>query len=69
MSTVPTPRPAEDSRTRQRRYLIGGAVVIALLIAANALLDSRGAARDENEGRSNETHERDSPVPATTSVK
>ena len=69
MSTPPTPRPAADSRTRQRRYLIGGAVVIALLIAANALLDSHGAARDENEGRSNEAQQGNNPALPASSAK
>jgi hypothetical protein len=49
--------------------LIGGAAIIALLIAANALLDSHGAARDENEGRSNETQQGNNPAPPATSAK
>ena len=44
-------------------------MIIALLIAANALLDSRGAARDENEGRSNETQQGNNPAPPMTSAK
>jgi hypothetical protein len=63
MSTIPTPKPPEQTRRRQTRYLVGAGIVIAALVTALTLMDRQGASRDENRARSNENHSQNPPVP------
>jgi hypothetical protein len=67
MSTPPVSRPAGESQRRQRRYLVGAAVVVTSLIAALAILDRAGSSRYENRERSNPEQTQGSNVPPTTS--
>jgi hypothetical protein len=70
MSTAPQPKPPEQSKTRQRRYLIGAAVVLASTVAALVIMDRGGANRQENEGRSNQSQsEKKESVPATATAR
>jgi hypothetical protein len=70
MSTPPNPKPPEQSKTRQRRYLIGAAVVLASAVTAAVILDRGGANRQENQGRSNESQSnKEGAVPATGTAR
>jgi hypothetical protein len=70
MSTAPHPNAPEQSKTRQRRYLIGAAVVLASAVAAAVIMDRGGANRQENEGRSNESQSsKEGAVPATATAR